>query len=509
MPIDFSCNCGKRFRVEDHLAGKRVRCKQCGHELLVPSIEPEVTLLEEHDEIGIVAEPPPSPRAPSRAASRPGPSQQQPQSVPASSGGLADWLAGWLHTGTYASNPARTHISFLRYNFCYPAYLIASLLGLAVEIAIGWYRGYWWLALSVAAIALLSYLRDMFGEWHKLRLGDVNPALVISQRPWRIAVYADMSRIGSLRPAIWISNQPLGRMTDGPVQVGSRLATVATYRGIPEDAMEAWVDIDPTVLNCATNDVAEIRRVEASIPESDWAMLHQYLRRLPNHEPGLYKLWRGTANTYGSQSTRAVISLCVILGVGIGIYAVLFGKPRTPSPGTSAPPATVTPPPVAPPARAIAPPPPARPTTAAATARPGVVAPPVPAPAPPDVPAPIAAIPPTSAPAVSAPPAAPQPPDATRPPSTPHPTSPAPRIPRFPSRHSPRTPAPAPEPAAPPAPAQPGTFKPGQKVQIFWGSTWYPGSIVRAEGAKFRVHYDGWSDSFDETVTPDRLREVK
>ena len=42
MSITFACTCGKSFKVDDHLAGKRTRCPACKAPLTVPTPEPEI-----------------------------------------------------------------------------------------------------------------------------------------------------------------------------------------------------------------------------------------------------------------------------------------------------------------------------------------------------------------------------------------------------------------------------------------------------------------------------------
>jgi pyruvate/2-oxoacid:ferredoxin oxidoreductase beta subunit len=37
MPIDFACECGRRFRVRDEYAGKQTHCPGCGSGLVVPT----------------------------------------------------------------------------------------------------------------------------------------------------------------------------------------------------------------------------------------------------------------------------------------------------------------------------------------------------------------------------------------------------------------------------------------------------------------------------------------
>lgn len=46
-------------------------------------------------------------------------------------------------------------------------------------------------------------------------------------------------------------------------------------------------------------------------------------------------------------------------------------------------------------------------------------------------------------------------------------------------------------------------------VEIESAGSWYPGKVLQVEGDKFFVAYDGWSETFNEWVTKDRLRGLK
>lgn len=48
--------------------------------------------------------------------------------------------------------------------------------------------------------------------------------------------------------------------------------------------------------------------------------------------------------------------------------------------------------------------------------------------------------------------------------------------------------------------------KAGEKIQINSSGSWYDGKILKVEGAKYFVTYDGWSDSWDEWVGIERIR---
>jgi hypothetical protein len=43
-------------------------------------------------------------------------------------------------------------------------------------------------------------------------------------------------------------------------------------------------------------------------------------------------------------------------------------------------------------------------------------------------------------------------------------------------------------------------------VEVFWGSRWYDATIVRRDGPRVFIHYDGWGANFDEWVTAERMR---
>src|SRR4051812_35602012 len=56
---------------------------------------------------------------------------------------------------------------------------------------------------------------------------------------------------------------------------------------------------------------------------------------------------------------------------------------------------------------------------------------------------------------------------------------------------------------ATPAPA---SFTDGQKVQVREGDTWSAATILKREGRRYLVHYDGADAASDEWVTTERLR---
>lgn len=49
-------------------------------------------------------------------------------------------------------------------------------------------------------------------------------------------------------------------------------------------------------------------------------------------------------------------------------------------------------------------------------------------------------------------------------------------------------------------------LKAGDHVQIEWHGSWYPGSILKATGDAYTIHYDGYGSNWDETVDKSRIR---
>lgn len=48
----------------------------------------------------------------------------------------------------------------------------------------------------------------------------------------------------------------------------------------------------------------------------------------------------------------------------------------------------------------------------------------------------------------------------------------------------------------------------GDKFEVQWGGKWYAATVLETDGSRTKIHYDGWSSSWDEWVTKDRLRPV-
>lgn len=52
-------------------------------------------------------------------------------------------------------------------------------------------------------------------------------------------------------------------------------------------------------------------------------------------------------------------------------------------------------------------------------------------------------------------------------------------------------------------------FKPGMKVEISVNGKWIPATILSYNGAKYKVHFNGWSKSTDGWAGTERIRAYK
>lgn len=51
-----------------------------------------------------------------------------------------------------------------------------------------------------------------------------------------------------------------------------------------------------------------------------------------------------------------------------------------------------------------------------------------------------------------------------------------------------------------------GNLEVGSGVQVEWHGSWYPAHILKTQGDRYYIHYDGYSDSWNEWVGPSRIR---
>jgi hypothetical protein len=313
MPINLTCECGAKYRVGDHLAGRKTRCKMCSSVLQIPAAEPEIL-----DGEGLL-EPLENDRGAYDVA---GDDDNYSSRRPVAAAEPPDLPRGGPVTPgqTFASNPGRTRIQWSRWLVCFPWIPAAALLGsVAVGIAALLIKPIVFAGAGVIVFFLFVHLNT---QRQKFLAGDVNPGVVVSDSPYLVAVLFDMAKGRGTRPAVKVVRQPLGRMTGGPAKVGDRLATVSLYGG-DVGGGDAWGDAYPTVINCATANETDVARVQRSISRADWARLDAAVARLPTPQtPGLYTLWDGNAAGRKQRWSRfETPAIWVVAIIAVGLLA--------------------------------------------------------------------------------------------------------------------------------------------------------------------------------------------
>lgn len=265
MPIDVQCQCGKHYRVKDELAGRRVRCKACSGQFVVPS-----SVIAEP----VIAEPAPEARAVNLA------DQFKME---------AELKRSREQSQSAASNPGMFRVSYLRHFLAFPKWALIwhslLLISLVLTIAVHWGFG----------VLVLLFAYAVYLYWHRVKYqfisGCVNPGVVVSTSPPLVAVLTDLSKGWQDCPVVKVLPQPLSRMAGGMPAMGTRVATVAFYHQLNE-GLAHWDDFSPVVAGCVTANEGDIARVLASIEASDWQELDDGLRQIPKPVcPGLYRVY--------------------------------------------------------------------------------------------------------------------------------------------------------------------------------------------------------------------------
>lgn len=214
----------------------------------------------------------------------------------------------FINMETYATTPGRFGFNFITWIRCYPRYTVPRLLRLALAVAVptvfliaapdsAW---------GVGLFSAVLFAAQAFALWgdvgtlrQKCSQGDINPAVVVSVKPYLIAVSASMSKYaGDAWPVIKILPEPLDRIRGPHLQTGDRLPTVAVYQDSPTTpylpTTPYWSDFFPTAIACLTDDADAVREAMRRLEVNEfgpdhWERLSENLARVPQpYRPGLY-----------------------------------------------------------------------------------------------------------------------------------------------------------------------------------------------------------------------------
>lgn len=122
------------------------------------------------------------------------------------------------------------------------------------------------------------------------KYGCANPAIIINREKELVAVFTNLSNTGNNpTPVIKIYREKL-HLIQGQTTIGQRISTVATYYRNPKQwNAEAWIDFDPKVPDCFTENLQACSTVLNNLSSNSWKCLEIGLAQLNNCEtPGLY-----------------------------------------------------------------------------------------------------------------------------------------------------------------------------------------------------------------------------
>ncbi|OWK39677.1 DUF3239 domain-containing protein [Fimbriiglobus ruber] len=196
-----------------------------------------------------------------------------------------------LFHGSVARNPARVRLSllyFLRNHV--PVFVIFSVVSAVLFVPLAIFVSKWcWLLFLLTALFFVFYY---FGQSNHYWFGDVCPALVVSRKPDKFVVYADLTKGSVSHPAFLVFNESLGGLSGDALEEGDRFAVACLYHDTDRDLPdERWGGLHPGIIRAATANEKAVRRTLRTISKREWAMLDGGLDILPRSlKPGVYFL---------------------------------------------------------------------------------------------------------------------------------------------------------------------------------------------------------------------------
>jgi hypothetical protein len=186
-----------------------------------------------------------------------------------------------------ASLPGGLKLNPIRYCQYFPfwpaAFCVAAIGG---GILAFWH----WVGLLILVPALLAQFVFWRHQAARFASGCANPAQVVSDKPFLLAVYTDLTTGDKPYPVIKIVPHP--KKSSTPLE--ERCATVSLYRGSGD--AEHWEDFEPKLAECATSDEEQVRTLLSRIPEEEWSALAEGLVQVPRPwKNGIYPIKRRQA----------------------------------------------------------------------------------------------------------------------------------------------------------------------------------------------------------------------
>jgi hypothetical protein len=198
-----------------------------------------------------------------------------------------------VDNNTLASHQGRTSVSMARWALRFPMWpvilavlLLTSIVSFFAENPSALYLIFTASVLLIALVANLFYLRRIHEHFS---YGDANPGIVVSVKPLLIATRTDLSKGHGRYPAIKVVREPRSGFAKG-LKIGYRVATVALYRGDPNDGRPYWDDFFPYAVEPVAADHTEATSLLESFDMGEWQALEAGLCELEVMREGLHRI---------------------------------------------------------------------------------------------------------------------------------------------------------------------------------------------------------------------------
>lgn len=195
---------------------------------------------------------------------------------------------------TFASNPGGIKLKSLVYARYFPETPLRLLLGSMTTLGgiagVVATKGGSALVLVFSLRFTLEAYRRMKSVARHFRSGCALPGIVVNTEPYTVASITDLSTGGGMKYlAVRILPHALQKVPGRKYATGDRVPCVALYSG--QMPTPKWDNFNPVPAVFATNDAAELARVEASISEEDWIELNEALFYVPKpYRNGLFQI---------------------------------------------------------------------------------------------------------------------------------------------------------------------------------------------------------------------------
>jgi hypothetical protein len=137
-------------------------------------------------------------------------------------------------------------------------------------------------------VLVIIYYRHLYNHSFK---GDLNPGKVVSIKPLRLAVTADLSMDGREYKVLKIIPSNIKYCNGRRLKIGDRIPTAALYY-YPNEREKRWGDFDPKPVQCFTFSRFKVEYAKNRIGKQYWDELDEAIDSMPVEiqPPGLYKI---------------------------------------------------------------------------------------------------------------------------------------------------------------------------------------------------------------------------